>query len=99
MPETRAKYEAGCDSFNAWVLQHGLQYDTVPELDEHLADYVNYMWCEDPGTGNFQRAGHAVYGTPFRAPQTRDHLPSAHLALRGWSRTLTQHSSPNDAIG
>lgn len=94
MPETRAKYEAGCDSFNAWARLHGLQYDTVIELDEHLADYVNYMWCEDPSSGSFQRAGHAVYGAPFRAPQIRDHLPAAHLALRGWSRTLTQHSPP-----
>jgi integrase len=93
-PATLAKYEKGCDYFHQWLRQYGLQYATVDELDEHLADYVNYMWTEAANSGSFQRAGHAVYGMPFRIPQARHHLPAAHLSLRGWQRTLVQKSPP-----
>lgn len=89
-----AKYDRGLQQFHEWLQLHGLQYTTIPELDEHLADYVNFMWCEDPGPGSFQRAGHPVYGLPFRIPRARHNLPAAHLSLRGWRRVLEQRSPP-----
>ena len=82
---TQARYEGYMKNFHLFVSAHGLEYRTVPQVDEALTDYLNYLYWEgcDVSEGTATIAAFTWDNPDFgrRGPHT---LPRVDRALRGW---------------
>lgn len=81
--KTTERYTTAAGNFLSWCSDHGESANTFHQLDQLLADYVQFLF--DSG-GSLSNAANAVRGITLLLPWVKPHLFLVSMNLRGWRK-------------
>jgi integrase len=90
-PDTLQRYKQAVQGFLRWSEEQHEEPETVEELDNLLAEYIEDLFAE--GTG-YDQGKNVFFRILFFRPRWRGQLPEAHSALKGWERKRVVNSHP-----
>lgn len=94
-PATVKKYRAAVKKFYDWCKENNdNDFQDLDELDERLADYIQWMYDEDDGQTGKQTAKDTIYGVQLFLPRAKGRLPVASRLAARWAKSKPSVSYP-----